>query len=168
MQKEKSKTVKKCNSTKKTEKKKKTIIIPSPKPKSKNLGRIATKGDWKTKEMPKSVDQFMLERKFNKKELEHLKKGHIPEAMEDKWFYYYENDKLYAHRSWTGNCIYIIEFDFKTNKHLVTVNRNKRQYGCVEIKEDLNQLNMLLNYWIKTKYDYCGEWLEETINMLNN
>ena len=75
---------------------------------------------------------------------------------------------MYAHRSWTGNCIYIIEFDFKTNKHLVTVNRNKRQYRCVELKEDLRQLNMLLNYWIHSKYNHYCEWLEETVNMLNN
>lgn len=75
--------------------------------------------------------------------------------MEDKWFSYFEDNKLYIHRSWTGICIYIVEFNFKsnfiskfiTNKHRVIVNRDENQYSCTDIDEDIEQLNYLLNLW---------------------
>ena len=31
-----------------------------------------------------------------------LKKGLIPQQMEDKWFIFYEDGWLHFHRSWTG------------------------------------------------------------------
>jgi len=33
--------------------------------------------------------------------------GLVPEEIEDKWFIYWEDDTLFFHRSWTGNCIYV-------------------------------------------------------------
>lgn len=39
-----------------------------------------------------------------------LSMGLIPGAMEDKWFLYLEDNKLYCHQSWTGYCAYIVEF----------------------------------------------------------
>lgn len=68
--------------------------------------------------------------------------------------------------SWTRVCIYIVKFSFKTNERLVTVNRNKRQYKCMCLDEDAEQLNTLLNYWVKEKYNYYNEWSEETAKML--
>lgn len=44
------------------------------------------------------------------KEYARLSLGLIPEEMEDKWFIYLEDNKLYCHRSWTGLCAYIVEF----------------------------------------------------------
>lgn len=40
-----------------------------------------------------------------------LQQGVIPQQMEDKWFIYYSERRLYFHRSWTGNCIYILRFE---------------------------------------------------------
>lgn len=37
--------------------------------------------------------------------------------MEDKWFSYMDENTLYAHRSWTGYCIYIIEINVETGVH---------------------------------------------------
>ena len=56
---------------------------------------------------------------------------------------------------------YIIKFNFKTNKHMVTVNRNKRKYRCTNLDEDVEQLNMLSNYWTKSKYNYYNAWIFE-------
>lgn len=47
-----------------------------------------------------------LSLEFSAEQFDQLQKGLIPEAMEDKWFIYFENDWLFFHRSWTGNCIY--------------------------------------------------------------
>lgn len=107
---------------------------------------IATKNDWKTTTMPDQHEEFILEREFSDEQMQRLRRGSIPQEMEDKWFWYMENNKLYAYRSWTGFCIYVVEFNEK-NRHKVTVNRNEKQYGRVSIEEDKKLLNDLLNWW---------------------
>ncbi|MBP5154991.1 MAG: NADAR family protein [Clostridia bacterium] len=76
-----------------------------------------------------------------------------------------EGDTLFAHRSWTGVCIYRVDFK-PDNNHLVTVNRDPEQYKCTSIEEDVQQLNGLLNWWTQDSYDYYGEWLAETADTL--
>lgn len=128
--------------------------------------KIAQKGDWKTEPMPAQNAKFQLKREFTKEQMAALVKGNIPQEMEDKWFWYYEDGKLYAHRSWTGFCIYIIEFNLATGMHDVTVNRNPEQYKCTDIGEDTDSLNHLLDWWTQPQYDYYHEWLSETVNNL--
>lgn len=105
---------------------------------------IVTKADWNIEPMPEKNAQFTIKRKFTEEQIKRLKKGHIPEEMEDRWFYYYEDGKIYFHRSWSGNCIFIVEFNFKTNMHLVTVNRDENQYSNTDIDEDIELINELL------------------------
>ena len=103
----------------------------------KHNGRtIARRGDRKTKPMPRRHETFILNRTFSDKEMEALRCGNVPQAMEDKWFWYMEGATLWAHRSWSGDCIYRI--DFKTdNKHVVTVNRDPDQYNCTSVEADI-------------------------------
>lgn len=124
---------------------------------------IATKADWKIQDMPKECESFQFARKFSAKELQNLRYGNIPQEMEDKWFWYMEGNTLYAHRSWTGFCIYIVEINEATGIHKVTVNRNKDQYTCTSVQEDIEELNELLNWWGQSNYDYYNEWLSETV-----
>lgn len=86
--------------------------------------------------------------------------------MEDKWFFYMRHNKLFAHRSWTGNLIYVVEFDRENNVHKVTVNREPEQYNCVSVMEDEEHINGLLDWWVKPQYDYYHEWLSETYENL--
>ena len=127
--------------------------------------KIAEKTDWKASEMPQKNEQFVLSRAFTAQQMKALRKGNIPKEMEDKWFWYMEGNTLYAHRSWTGFCIYIIEFR-ENNEHLVTVNRDPEQYNCTDTAEDSARLNDLLNWWSGSPYDYYTEWLSETVKML--
>lgn len=106
---------------------------------------IATKEDWQTYPMPEKNTSFKLKKKLNKDAIARLKCGHIPREMEDRWFSYYEDDKLYIHRSWSGNCIYVVSFNTLTNRHKVIVNRDDNQYGCTDINEDIESLNSLLD-----------------------
>ena len=129
------------------------------------VGKVAEKSDWNTHEMPVEHESFILQRHFNDHQMEMLRRGHIPEEMEDKWFWYMEGDTLYAHRSWTGFCIYIIEFK-PDDRHFVTVNRYEEQYTCTSIESDVRSLNNLLNWWSRDVYDYYNEWLAETVDML--
>jgi len=132
---------------------------------SKNKKRVACRSDWKTEPMPGKHEVFVLERAFSDEEMEALRRGNIPEVMEDKWFWYMEGQTLWAHRSWTGHCIYRIDFR-EDNKHVVTVNRDPEQYRCTSIKEDLESLNNLLDWWTQTPYDHYNEWLSETYDAL--
>ena len=113
--------------------------------------KIAVKTDWKTLEMPEAHECFKLERKISGEELNNLRYGHIPHEMEDKWFSYMDGDTLYAHRSWTGYCIYIIEINEETGVHDVTVNRDTEQYRCNSINEDIKSVNDLLDWWSEPK-----------------
>ena len=130
-----------------------------------SIYKIAEKGDWKTCEMPKQHDTFVLERSFTDSQMKALRHGNIPQEMEDKWFWYMEGNTLYAHRSWTGFCLYIVEFK-PDGRHLVTVNRDPEQYKCTDIETDIASVNRLLDWWSKPSYDYYHEWLEETAEAL--
>ena len=120
----------------------------------------ACRGDWKTVPMPDRRATFALHRSFTEEEMAALRRGHIPQAMEDKWFWYMEGPTLWAHRSWTGYCIYRI--DFQEDPPVVTVNRDPEQYGCASIEEDAGTLNKLLDRWTQVPYDHYHAWLSET------
>lgn len=124
----------------------------------------AKKSDWKTEEMPRQHTCFSIKRKMSDAELANLKLGNIPQAMEDKWFWYFENGRLYVHRSWTGFCIYILEFYPELDLIKVVANRDPEQYKCADDEEDAKQLNKLLDWWTKDSYDYYHEWLSETLD----
>ena len=113
--------------------------------------RIAVKSDWDTTNMPFKKARFKLKRHFTNEEIQNLRCGCIPEEMEDRWFMYFEEDTMYIHRSWTGYCIYIVEFDFQTDVHRVVVNRDKEQYTCTSKKEDSELLNRLLDWWVNCR-----------------
>lgn len=131
----------------------------------KNKIRIAHRNDWKTKPMPKQHETFILSRSFSEKEMAALRCGNVPQAMEDKWFWFMEGPTLWAHRSWTGHCIYRIDFK-ENNKHVVTVNRDPEQYKSTDVTEDAKSLNKLLDWWTESPYDHYNAWLSETYDAL--
>lgn len=122
---------------------------------------VARRGDWKTEPMPEQHETFVLNRAFTEEEMCALRRGNVPQAMEDKWFWFMEGQTLWAHRSWTGHCIYRIDFN-EDNAHEVTVNRDPEQYRCTDIGEDIENLNMLLDSWSNAPYDHYSAWLAET------
>ena len=127
--------------------------------------QIARREDWKTLPMPERHATFVLNRAFGEEEMAALRRGNVPQAMEDKWFWFMEGETLWAHRSWTGYCIYRIDFH-EDNAHVVTVNRDPEQYGGCDIGEDIESLNKLLDMWTRTPYDHYNAWLSETYDAL--
>ena len=127
--------------------------------------KIAGRNDWSWFDMPEQRDTFIFQRTFTAQQMASLRHGHIPRQMDDKWFWFMEGDTLFAHRSWTGFCIFRIDFK-PDNHHVVTVNRNPDQYTCTSTAEDAQKLNELLNWWIQDPYDYYHEWLDETADAL--
>ena len=49
---------------------------------NKNKQRVAHRDDWKTVPMPEQHETFVLNRSFSDEEMEVLRAGHIPQAME--------------------------------------------------------------------------------------
>ena len=105
---------------------------------------IAQKIDWKTVEIPSQTEHFIIERELSAAELDAVKKGHKPQEMEDKWFMYYEDGRLYIHQSWTGFCIYIIDLS-QEGKLDVIVNRSPKQYKETSKERDCIMVSILIN-----------------------
>ena len=66
----------------------------------------ALRSDWKTRRMPRAHAKIDLDIPLTTEEFELLALGHIPQAMEDHWFSYFDGESLNLHRSWTGICVY--------------------------------------------------------------
>ena len=49
-----------------------------------NKIRTARRNDWKTEPMPEQHEVFVLTRSFSDEEMAVLRRGNIPQAMEDK------------------------------------------------------------------------------------
>ena len=93
--------------------------------------KTATRKDWKILPMPGRRSLIPVDRQFGAEEMKRIKRGVIPEAMEDKWFIYFERDRLYFHRSWTGFRLYVGHFKRKQANFallLIEANRNAKQY----------------------------------------
>jgi hypothetical protein len=80
-------------------------------------------------------------------EFKKISLGLIPQEMEDKWFIYLDGNTLYLHRSWTGLCIYQVEFERVAGKHVVRralVNRNPTQDQATDDVYDSALLGFLI------------------------
>ena len=107
---------------------------------------IATKTKWQNHPIdnPKKID-FSIH--FDDKQFEKLKRGLIPQQMEDKWFIFFENDWLYFHRSWTGLGLYkaqlIKEQDGYSIKEFWT-ERNQEKYKNEDDNTDIENISFLI------------------------
>ena len=93
--------------------------------------KFATRKDWTILPMPKQRAQLILDRTFSFPEMERIKRGFIPQAMEQKWFIFFERNRLHIHRSWTGFCIYRVQFGRKNSSYVISraeSNRDPKQY----------------------------------------
>ena len=71
--------------------------------------QIATRQSWKTLP-PGPMAPVPYIAAFSQQEYARIRRGLIPVEMEDKWFMFWEADSLFLHRSWTGHCVYRVEF----------------------------------------------------------
>src|SRR5919198_1330108 len=107
----------------------------------------AKQSDWKNEPMPASSKALDFSAVYTPEEFQKITDGLIPEAMEDKWFIYYDEPWLYLHRSWTGYCIYKVRFrecpaGFEVAEALV--NREQSQYSETDDESDVRLLKILL------------------------
>ena len=110
---------------------------------------IATRESWSNvRPLPEQRALLSLQREFTKQEYELMRYGLIPEVMEDKWFIFLEDDVLYFHRSWTGNCIYQLTLKKDGARYKVAealVNRDASQYSGTDDGYDEKLLTFLID-----------------------
>jgi len=110
--------------------------------------KTAQSTDWKTLPLPKSRSTIRLDRLFSAQEMERIRQGLIPEQMEDKWFLYWQDDRLFFHRSWTGLCIFVVRFAPEGESYRMLeaeVNRDPEQYGQTSDDEDAHMISTLID-----------------------
>jgi hypothetical protein len=81
--------------------------------------------------MPEATAILNYHARFSPEEFASIVAGFIPEDMNDKWFAFVEGTTLSLHRSWTGFCIYRVDFDHRAGSVVAvrtTVNRDPTEY----------------------------------------
>ncbi|MBD8574777.1 hypothetical protein IFR09_14390 [Pseudomonas syringae] len=116
--------------------------------------RTTVPSDWKTQPLPALYVTLPLDFTLTAEETVAARRGLIPQQMEDKWFFYFIDDTLYQHRSWTGNCMYQVHFIPHEGGLRAThaeVNRDPEQYKNVDDAEDIERIEMLTRYLVRTQ-----------------
>lgn len=109
--------------------------------------KAAAKSSWKNEPMPRECKAIPYSAEFTREEFERISLGLIPDAMEDKWFIYLEGNVLNFHRSWTGACIYEVEFASEGDRRKVVRARARRDqtYTQSEDAYDAKLLHFLVS-----------------------
>lgn len=82
----------------------------------------AKRDSWKIFPMPKEHEELTIDFAITAQQYRSLSVGHIPNGMEDKWFFYAEENTLYVHRSWSGNCVLIADINPEVTNRKITIN----------------------------------------------
>ena len=108
----------------------------------------ARKDSSKIRPMPQETAVLSYRAEFSPEEFEKISLGVVPQEMEDKWFIYLEGTTLYLHRSWTGICVYEVEFQesgMKYTVHRALANRDHTQYQASDDAYDAALLHFLIS-----------------------
>ena len=102
----------------------------------------------RTQPMPEQMAELDYRADYTADEFEKISKGFLPLGMEDKWFIYSDEHTLWFHRSWTGICIFKIEFERNGDVYSVRqaiVNRAPGQYTESDDGYDAKLLRFLVD-----------------------
>jgi len=66
--------------------------------------------NWKVEPMTGEISSFRIDRSFSNGEMDQIRRGSLPAAMEEKWFIFFEDNCLHVCRSWTGMTIFLAAF----------------------------------------------------------
>lgn len=100
--------------------------------------KVAGPNDWNTKPMPtEGISNIELSIPIKEREMDILRKGHIPEVQEDHWFMYCSGDLLQGYtiryyRSWTGMCAFEAHFRYLQTGFLIDrliINQELASFG---------------------------------------
>jgi hypothetical protein len=119
-----------------------------------NRRHVARSTDWQVQPMPAEHIVVPLGIRYTRLDMDKIAYGHIPRAMEDKWFVYYDHGVLSFHRSWTGYCVYRVfaqEDDSLVAFTHAEVNRHLRQYKETDDEHDRRMIPYLIDVLLLQK-----------------
>ncbi len=137
----------------------KTMTGESPLP---DKNKVATAKNWQIEPMPKDKDEvtemdFGL--KITNETMDIIRKGHIPEAMEDHWFMYCDNEFIRYYRSWTGMCAF--EAHYKKIGSEYVIDNLKMNHALAEFGVNGDEAGAALFVYLiaaETGGDAFGAW----------
>ena len=110
----------------------------------------ATRNSWNIKEFSNNLETIDINKKLTKEQLNLLRLGHIPNEMEDHWFFYdnEEEKTINIHSSWTGNGIYKAYYNEIENT-IYKLEYDKEQIVRNNTKEEIiESFNKLIDSFI--------------------
>jgi hypothetical protein len=117
---------------------------------------VVTRDEWKLRKMPKAHATIRVNRDFSAEEMERIKLGFRPNSMDDHWFIFYEEERLYIHRSWTGYCIFIVHFCNEERGYVACelhANRNPKQCESRDDCYDAQVALWIMDYFLLGRMD---------------
>jgi hypothetical protein len=115
---------------------------------SKRQMRTAKPTDWETEGLPSKRTTIQLNRTFSRQEMNRIRRGLVPEQMEDKWFIYWKDNTLFFNRSWTGLCLYVVRFASEGDSCRMIeadLNRDPKQYKETSAERDAEMIYYLVD-----------------------
>lgn len=109
--------------------------------------RTATADSWDILPMPEEHTIIRTDIKIPSDAMDIIRKGHIPDAMEDHWFMYCDEEYIRYYRSWTGICIYEARYEKADDGYRLTsiiANRLPEQYSQTNDRRDYCMFMYLL------------------------
>lgn len=89
---------------------------------------VATAQSWKDlQSLPERIGRIAADIPIEPQDMDIIRRGHIPEVMEDHWFMYCDDRTIRYFRSWTGICIFEADYSRK----------DENQYHITEIRVNL-------------------------------
>lgn len=117
--------------------------------------RQAKKTDWAIEPLPSKRTRIALDRRFSPKEMTLIQAGFVPEEMGQKWFIFWEDDRLFCHRSWSGFCVYIVHFVAEGDSWKMVradVNRDPEQYTETDDDYDAANISGLIDNFLLLRW----------------
>lgn len=93
----------------------------------------ATKESWNIQPMPTdNISTIDMKFSMENPDMAILRQGHIPEAQEDHWFMYCDDEYIRYYRSWTGLCVFEAHYVYAEGKYTINrlvINRELSEFG---------------------------------------
>lgn len=103
---------------------------------------VATAKSWKIYPMPKNHKTISTDIVIDCTMMDILRKGHIPDVMEDHWFMYCTKSHIRYYRSWTGYCVFDAHYRQKDDKFIIdTLAVNTEVFNKDYVRTDKDLFN---------------------------
>ncbi len=102
---------------------------------------------WNALPMPSKHAVLSYEGLFTDEQFQRIKRGLFPEAMEDRWYIYWEQPWLRFHRSWSGFEIYKVRFEYVNGGWraiAAEINQDKAQHVATNLERESRLLDWII------------------------